>query len=87
MWLDYLYIPIYNTIKKRQTSTSEVQDMTKTEQKKLAQDLIMDQIAIIGYGERYEEYKKQVGEDADAVLQAQMDRVAKMFGFKEAWFA
>ena len=54
---------------------------------KKAQDLIMDQIAIIGYGERYEEYKKQVGEDADAVLQAQMDRVAKMFGFKEAWFA
>ena len=59
MWLDYLYIQIYNTIKKRQTSTSEVQDMTKTEQKKLAQDLIMDQIAIIGYGDKYEEFRQQ----------------------------
>lgn len=61
--------------------------MTKTEQKKLAQDLIMGQIAIIGYGERYEEFKQQVGDDADAILKAQMDRVAKMFGFNEAWFA
>jgi hypothetical protein len=61
--------------------------MTKTEQKKLAQDLIMNQIAIIGYGERYEEFKQQVGDDADAILKAQTDRVAKMFGFDEAWFA
>lgn len=61
--------------------------MTKTEQKKLAQDLIMGQIAIIGYGERYEEFKQQVGDDADAILKAQMDRVAKIFGFNEAWFA
>lgn len=61
--------------------------MTKTEQKKLAQDLIMDQIAIIGYGDKYEEFKKQVGDDADSILKAQMDRIAKLFGYNEAWFA
>ena len=61
--------------------------MTKTEQKKLAQDLIMDQIAIIGYGDRYEEFKQKVGEDADEILKGQMDRIAKMFGFNEAWYA
>lgn len=61
--------------------------MTKTEQKKLAQDLIMKQIAIIGYGDSYEEFKKAVGDNADVILKGQMDRVAKMFGFNEAWFA
>lgn len=55
--------------------------MTKTEQKRLAQDLI------IGYGDRFEEFKQQVGDDADEILKSQMDRVAKMFGFKEAWYA
>ena len=61
--------------------------MTKTEQKRLAQDLIMGQLAIIGYGDRFEEFKQQVGDDADEILKSQMDRVAKMFGFKEAWYA
>lgn len=47
----------------------------------------MDQIAIIGYGDRYEEFKQKVGEDADEILKGQMDRIAKMFGFNEAWYA
>ena len=63
--------------------------MTKTEAKRKAQDLIMDQIAKIGYGEEYEEFKAAVGDDdeAEAILKSQMDRVAKMFGFTDAWFA
>lgn len=61
--------------------------MTKTEKKQHAQDLIMDQIAIIGYGERYEAYKAIVGDEADEILKSQMDRIAKIFSFKESWFA
>lgn len=63
--------------------------MTQKEKKQLAQDLIMQQISIIGYGENYEEFVKQIGSqtEADKILKAQMDRVAKMFGFKESWFA
>ncbi len=68
-------------------SPGKEKSMTKTEQKKLAQDLIMDQIAIIGYGDKYEEFKQKVGEDADEILKGQMDRIAKMFGFNEAWYA
>lgn len=62
--------------------------MTKKEQKQRAQDLIMDQLAKIGYGSEYEEYSAlfESQEEADAVMKSQMDRVAKMFGFKEAWF-
>lgn len=47
----------------------------------------MDQIAIIGYGEKYEAYKAIVGDEADEILKSQMDRIAKIFGFKESWFA
>jgi len=63
--------------------------MTKTQKKRLAQDLIMEQIAIIGYGDRYKEFVEQIGssEEADKILMEQMDRVAKMFGFNSAWFA
>ena len=61
--------------------------MTKTEQKRLAQDLIMEQIAIIGYGERYEEFCRQIGDGADEILKGQMDRVAKIMGYTESWFA
>lgn len=62
--------------------------MKKKEKKQLAQDLIMEQIACIGYGERYEEFKAKIGDDeeAEAILKEQMNRVAKMFGFEEAWF-
>ena len=61
--------------------------MTKKEQKEKAQDLIMYQISIIGYGTEYDEYKKEIGNNADEVLKSQMDRIAKMFGYDQAWFS
>lgn len=63
--------------------------MTNTEKKQKAQDLIMQQISIIGYGESYNDFVKEIGdeEEADKILKQQMDRVAKMFGYKEAWFS
>lgn len=62
--------------------------MTKKEKKLKAQDLIMDQLAKIGYGDEYSDYQEFWGdpEEAENILKEQMDRVAKMFGFKEAWF-
>lgn len=62
--------------------------MTKTAAKRKAQDLILDQLAKIGYGDEYEEFKAEIGdhEEAEAILKSQMDRVAKMFGYAEAWF-
>lgn len=64
--------------------------MTKTQAKRKAQDLIMAQIAKIGYGDDYEDFVNEVGggdsDKADAILKSQMDRVAKMFGFSEVWF-
>lgn len=61
--------------------------MTKNEKKREAQDLIMNQIAKIGYGREYEEFLEKIGDDAEAtkILHDQMDRVARMFGFKKAW--
>ena len=47
----------------------------------------MEQIAIIGYGERYEEFCRQIGDGADEILKGQMDRVAKIMGYTESWFA
>lgn len=61
--------------------------MTRKEKKQKAQDLIMDQIAIIGYGERFEEYMQEVGPEGQEILFEQMNRVAKIFGFKGAWFS
>ena len=64
--------------------------MNKTQAKRKAQDLIMAQIAKIGYGEDYEDFVKEVGggdnEKADAILMEQMNRIAKMFGYNGAWF-
>lgn len=62
--------------------------ITKTDKKKLAQDLIMRQIAIIGYGDKYNDFVDIVGnqEEADAIMLEQMDRIAKMFGYEGAWF-
>ena len=62
--------------------------LTKNEKKKLAQDLIMKQLSIIGYGDKYEEYIDQIGdfEEADEIMLEQMNRVAKIFGYKQAWF-
>ena len=63
--------------------------MTEKEKKIKAQDLIMNQISIIGYGENFDNYVSEIGdpEEANKILQKQMDRVAKLFGFKNAWFS
>lgn len=63
--------------------------MTVTQKKQLAQDLILHQVSIIGYGDEYEKFVNEIGnnEEADKILKQQMDRVAKMFGYKEAWFS
>ena len=63
--------------------------MTKTEKKRLAQDLIMDRISTVGYIVLDNEEYKLVADDAEfnAILKYQMDRVAKMFGYPEAWFS
>ena len=62
--------------------------MRKTEAKKEAQRLIMRQISTIGYGRFYEEFVEKVGseDEANEILGEQMNRVAKLLGFKCAWF-
>lgn len=63
--------------------------ISRTQAKKAAQDLIMNHIATIGYGSRYEEFVEKVGdmEEANAILMNQMDRVAKLMGYDSAWFS
>ena len=63
--------------------------MTKKEKKQLAQYLLMQQISIVGYGSDYEEFVKKLGsqEEADKVMFEQMNRIAKLFGYKNAWFS
>ena len=59
--------------------------------KKVAQDMIMDGLAISrGYwGEKHEtQYEKMTERERDQVdeqLKKQGDRVARMFGFDESW--
>ena len=62
--------------------------MTKTAAKHKAQDLILEQIAKITYGDDYEMFVEEVGDSDEAakILKSQMDRVAKMFGYAQAWF-
>ena len=64
--------------------------VNKTQAKHKAQDLIMSHIARICYEDEYEDFVKEVAngenERADAVLMEQMNRIAKLFGYKEAWF-
>ena len=61
--------------------------MTKTEKKKMAQALIMHQLSGIGYGTAYEDFKKEAGEEADTIIMEQMNRIAKLMGYKYAWFS
>lgn len=63
--------------------------MTKTEMKKAAQDVIVKRMALVGYSTDYDEYAEMVGDPelAEEIMKSQMDRVAKMFGYKEAWYA
>lgn len=62
--------------------------MTAQDKKLKAQDLILSQLAIIGYGDRFNKYIKEIGDEEEAteVLKKQMDRIAKMFGYSESWF-
>lgn len=62
--------------------------MTKREMAAEARELIMEQIACIGYGDRFEEYAAVCGDEATAweVLKGQCNRIARMLGEKEAWF-
>lgn len=61
--------------------------MTKTEKKKKAQALIMHQLSGIGYGNAYEEFIQEVGEEGETIILEQMNRIAKIMGFKHAWFS
>ena len=49
----------------------------------------MNQISSIGYGSNMETYIKEIGDEKEAynILSKQMNRVAKMFGYEEAWFS
>ena len=64
--------------------------MTWKEQKIAAQELIMEQLSDIGYGSDYERFVKEAAggdeKEADMIIKTQMDRIAKMFGYDEAWF-
>lgn len=68
-------------------------DGEKTTPKKLAQDIIMDQIALaIGYGlEKYDSYEGDLTEREGKLVQEQIEkqanRVAKIFGYERAWSA
>lgn len=62
--------------------------MTKKEIRANARALILEQIACVCYGNRYEEFL-ELSEDAETarkILKEQCDRVARAFGEKEAWF-
>lgn len=62
--------------------------MNKTEMKKAAQDVLMQHMAAVAGGDDFEAFTEEVGDRrmAEQIIKAQMDRVARMFGYKEAWF-
>lgn len=62
--------------------------MNKTEMKKVAQDVLMQHMAAVTGSDDFDEFAEEVGDRnmAVAIIKTQMDRVAKMFGYKEAWF-
>lgn len=45
-------------------------------------------MAAVTGSDDFEAFAEEVGDRnmAEAIIKAQMDRVAKMFGYKEAWF-
>ncbi len=65
-----------------------VDKLTKAEARKLARELIMVQISTIGYGTGYEEFLGRFEDmhEGEQILKAEMDRVARLFGMKEAYF-
>lgn len=61
--------------------------MTKTERKLKAQEIIMDTISTAGYRVAEMELSEKEQKALFDELKKQMDRVAKMFGYDEAWFS
>ena len=61
--------------------------MSKTEQKQKAQQLIMNHLSIIGYGNPIDDYIKETGDNDLSVLFSQMSRIAKLFNIDHAWFS
>lgn len=63
--------------------------MTKTEMKKAAQDVLIQHIASVAGSDDFEEFADEIGDRdlAEQIIKAQMDRVARLLGYKEAWFA
>jgi len=59
--------------------------MKKKELKTKAQDMLMSQIAKVGYGE-LEDMEEEERDILMAEIKKQGDRIARMFGFKEMWF-
>lgn len=75
------------------TTTKKYQDMTKAERKQLAKREVMEGIAkALGYWTEQElpmihDMSQEEMEDFGLLMQAQADRVAKLLGYKEAWYA
>ena len=74
---------------KRYIQCSEhVNAVSKSDAKKMARELIMKQISTIGYGSGYEDFLAKFEDihEGESVLKSEMDRVARLFGMKEAYF-
>ena len=64
--------------------------MTKQEMKVKAQDLLMAQISTVGYCDAFEAFIEQCGGNpnvAEEIMMGQMNRIAKLFGYKNAWWS
>ena len=63
--------------------------MTAKEKKIKAQGLIMYHLSGIGYGTAWEDLTKEIGsqEETEKIVKQQMDRIAKIMGYKEAWYS
>jgi hypothetical protein len=64
---------------------------TKTELKEIAQEIIMDGIAkTLGYTDPTDSGYPMTGDELEtfrAIMKREADRVAKLFGYEEAWRA
>ena len=61
---------------------------TKKKLKQQAREMLMQQIANIAYGDKYDEFISYCGsiEKADEIMIKEMDRLAKQLGYESAWF-
>ena len=65
-----------------------MKSLTVREKKSMAQELIMNHLAAVCYGNAYDNFVLECGgqEKADEIMISQMNRVAKLFGYEKAWF-